>query len=473
MEDYSMKLKPASFRTFLLLGLALVGLFFSQANLFASSHSEAPGIGKIPRLDCTDVYAFRSPDRPDTVTLIANYIPLEEPNAGPNWYSFDENGVYDILVDNDQNADEDITFRFRFQTQVQNGDTFLSFLPGINSLNSGSYNLKQTFSLTRINKGGGSTVIGSGLVAPPPRVGPKTTGDYDGLAESGVYTFGDIKVFVGQRDDPFFADLAALFDGLTIRKLPGNKGGGKDGLGGFNVHALAIQVPITQLTKNGSAPTSVGDPAAVIGVWSYSYLPKTAVQGPKGPKYSGPLVQVSRLGAPLVNEVVIPLKDKEKWNSSKLKNDAQFLSYVTDPEPARLLNALYGISVPPTPRNDLVAIFLTGIDGLTKVPGVVPSEQLRLNVAVPVSTKPSRLGLLGGDNQGYPNGRRLADDVIDITVRAAAGGTPFTPDQNVSPNNQLGDGVDQNDKSFSSTFPYMAAPSNPLSHTHHRSEPGK
>jgi hypothetical protein len=138
-----------------------------------------------------------------------------------------------------------------------------------------------------------------------------------------------------------------------------------------------------------------------------------------------------------------------------------------------LLNALYGISIPPTPRNDLVAIFLTGIDGLTKVPGVVPSEQLRLNVAVPVSNNPSRLGLLGGDNQGYPNGRRLADDVIDITVRAAAGGTPFTPDQNVAPNNQLGDGVDQNDKSFTSIFPYLAAPSSPLSHSHHRSEPSK
>ena len=437
----------------------------TSAFVMASSHSEAPGVGRIPRSDCTDVYAFRSPDDPNTVTIIANYIPLEEPNSGPNFYQLDELGRYEINIDNNQDAKEDISFEFTFQTNIKNPNTFLSFLPGIDSLTSASYNMEQSYSVVMVRGKKNRTTLTTGAIAPPPRVGPVTTPNYSPLALNAVYTVGtNIKVFVGQRDDPFFADLAAIFDGLTIRELPGNAGGGVDGLGGFNVHSIAIQVPIDQLTRNNTIPSDPADPAAIMGFWSDSYLPKR-IDGNGG----GKLRQVSRLGSPLVNEVVIPLGDKENWNASDPKNDAQFLSYVTNPELATLLNAIYSISVPPAPRNDLVEVFLTGVTGLTKDPNVVPSEQLRLNVAVPVTATPNRLGVLGGDLQGFPNGRRLADDIIDISLRAVAG--VLVPGFDIAPNNQLGDGIDANDLPFSSTFPYLADPHDPLTHTHHPTQP--
>jgi hypothetical protein len=429
----------------------------------ASSHSEAPAIQRLPKSDCTDLYAFRSPDDPNTVTIIANYIPLEEPNSGPNFHRFDELGRYEINVDNDQDAKEDITFEFDFQTNIKNPNTFLSFLPGIDSLASASYNLEQTFTVV-MARGRNRTTLTTGAIAPPPRVGPVTTPSYTTLATNAVYTVGtNIKVFAGQRDDSFYADLAAIFDGLTIRVPPGNAGGGVDGLGGFNVHTIAIQVPIDQLTRNNTIPSDPADPAAIMGFWSDSYLPKKVIDA-KDNGGRGKVRQVSRLGSPLVNEVVIALKDKDKWNKSEPKNDGQFLTYVTNPELATLLNIIHGINVPPTPRNDLVEVFLTGVTGLTKDPEVVPSEQLRLNVAIPVTASPNRLGVLGGDLQGFPNGRRPIDDVVDISLRAVAG--VLVPGFDIPPNNQLGDGVDANDVAFLTTFPYLAEPHDPLTHTH-------
>jgi Domain of unknown function (DUF4331) len=446
----------------MILGL-IFGLAVMSGIVSASSHSEAPGIGLIPKMDCTDVYAFVSPDNPDTVTIIANYIPLEEPAAGPNFYRLDDDGIYDIDIINTLSdvSQDNIVYRFTFNTAVKTPDQILAYLPG-------SFGLEQSFTLTEI-RGNSRRVVGSGNVVPPPNVGPKTTPNYPAFSQNGVYQFGDIKVFVGVRDDPFFIDLAAIFDAATIRKLPGNKGGGVDTIAGFNVHSIAIQVPITALTKNGSRPTDPNDPNAVIGVYSLSYLPKNRVQGPKGPTYSGPIVEVSRLGNPLVNELVIALKDKERWNSSKPKNDVQFLNYVIDPDLPKILNSLYGISIPPAPRNDLVAVFLTGVQGLNQAPNTQPAELMRLNVAIPPSKKPNRFGVIGGDLAGYPNGRRLADDIVDISLRVVAG--VLVSGFNIAPNNQLGDGVDANDVPFQPDFPYLGFPQNPLTEKHDKKQP--
>jgi len=297
--------------------------------------------------------------------------------------------------------------------------------------------------------------------------------DYGSLAASAVQTLSDgSKVFVGPRDDPFFVDLAAVFDLLTIRKVPGDKGKGVDGLGGFDVMTIALQVPMTRLTKDGATPNAGN---SVIGIYDSAERPATrTLNGDGTVSVSGSDVQVSRLGMPLVNELVIPLKDKDKFNATKPTGDAAFLPYVLDPEPARLLTALYGIPTPPAPRNDLVAVFLTGIPGLNQPanPAQVPCEMLRLNMAIAPSANPSRFGLLGGDNAGFPNGRRLPDDVVDIAERVVAGATPFTPAFNVAPNNQLGDGIDANDRPFLPYFPYVAPPHNPFDHQHHGEQHG-
>jgi hypothetical protein len=313
--------------------------------------------------------------------------------------------------------------------------------------------------------------LGTNIPVAPSNIGPKSTPDFASLQAQSIKTVGSsTKVFVGQSDDPFFAELGGLFDLLTIRNLPGNMGGGIDGLKGYNVHSLVLQIPISELTMNKNQPATSTDPSAVIGVWTTASRHATTVLGtsPAGDSATGDWVQVSRLGAPLVNEVVVPLGAKDIWNRSNPINDAQFANGVANPELGGLLKALYNINVPPqgnfgssTQRDDLEAIFLTGIPGLTKPANGVPAEELRLNVAIPSTANPNRLGVLGGDNQGYPNGRRLGDDVVDISLRAVAGAAyplfhpGFTPD---ATGVQLGDGVDANDVAFRSTFPYLALP---------------
>ena len=291
--------------------------------------------------------------------------------------------------------------------------------------------------------------------------------------KAAVYNLNGTQVFAGQRDDPFFVDLGGIFDLLTIRPgAPGNKGGGNDDLAGTNVQTIAIQVPISELT----APPRTG-----LGAWTTAYRRGTRVLDGKGAEANtGDWVQVSRLDLPLVNEVVVPLAFKDYWNASKPEGDAIFLDGVTKPELPDLLTALYGLKVPPEPRNDLVAIFLTGIPDLNQPNDVKPAALLRLNTAIPPArVQPlerncaffgNRCGLLGGDKAGFPNGRRLSDDVTDIALQAMAGGTPFTPEFNVAPNNRLGDGVDQNDVSFLATFPYVSTPHSGFEHTHHRTE---
>jgi len=451
------------------LGTALVAGLVVPA--IGSSHREAPLISADPLADNTDTYAFVSPDAPDTVTIVANWIPLEAPNGGPNFYKFGDDVRYQINIDNDGDAHDDIVYEFRFKTHVQNRNTFLYNTGPISSLDDPNFNVRQSYSVTRIDGGGGRTRLGSDLATPPVNVGVRSTPNYETLANAAIYTLADgSKVFAGQRDDPFFVDLGSVFDLLGLRPfnpahlIPLPAAAGVDGLKGFNVHTIAIQVPKTLLTHDGSAGTDPTNPNSIIGVYSTTLRRRVRVEGEEGrhedsDNDADDWVQVSRLGMPLVNEVLIPLGKKNLFNASYPMQDAQFAKFVRDPEPPKLIHTLYPtINVPSAPRKDLVAIFLTGIPGVNQPPNVRPSEMIRLNMAFPPSASPDRLGLLAGQNDGFPNGRRLGDDVVDIELRALAGGTPFTPAFNISPNNALGDGVDSNDKPFLATFPYVAHP---------------
>ena len=459
--------------------LALVASLSAIAPSGASSHREAPLISEDPVADNTDTYAFVSPDRPDTVTFVANWIPLEEPAGGPNFNKFGDDVKYTINVDNNGDAADDVVYEFRFRTRIQNRNTFLYNTGPITSLDDPDFNVRQSYSVARV-KNGRRSVVASGLATPPVNIGPRSTPNYEALAKAAVHNLKDgSKVFAGQRDDPFFVDLGSAFDLLGLRplnqahlvKLP--TANGVDGVGGYNTHSVVLQVPVKDLTADGK-PLELGarDPNAVIGVYSTSQRRQVRVLSASGnqPSSDGPWVQVSRLGMPLVNEVVIPLGKKDRFNASDPQDDAQFGTFVADPEPSRLIPVLYpGVKVPPAPRNDIVAIFLTGIPGLNQPPKVKPAELIRLNMGVPPTPldKQDPLGLLAGQTDGFPNGRRLVDDVTDIELRALAGGTPFTPAFNISPNNILTDGVQANDKPFLSSFPYVATPHQGYDHDHH------
>jgi hypothetical protein len=418
----------------------------------ASSHREAPLISQDPTADNTDVYAFVSPADPGKVTLISNFIPLEAPYGGPNFFKFDDNVLYEIHVDNNGDAVEDITYQFRFTTEVRNGNTFLYNVGPVTSIDSPNLIVLQRYTVTRVTGGRGSgrgQTLASGVLTAPTNVGFNSMPDYPSLAAQAVHSIGNgVKVFAGPREDGFYVDLARVFDLLQV-----TSGTPRDGVAGYNVHSIAIEVPIEQLTRNGSRPTSLTDSAAVIGVWSTASRPAVSVLRPGSGEARGDFVQVSRLGNPLVNEVVIPRGMKDAFNASEPKDDAQFAAFVTDPEVGRLLTALFNLRVPPPPRNDLVQVFLTGIPGLTQPPGVKPAEELRLNVAVgPNRVNPNRLGVLAGDLAGYPNGRRVGDDVVDIALTAVSG--ILVPGFGVA----LGDGVDGNDAPYLETFPYLGHP---------------
>jgi hypothetical protein len=444
----------------LTLGAAILGV--------ASSHREAPLISADPLADNTDTYAFVSPDKPDTVTLVGNWIPLEEPAGGPNFHNFGDDVKYTLNVDNDGDAVDDIVWEFRFTTKVQNGNTFLYNTGPVTSLTDPDFNIRQTYSVAKVEHGR-RTVLASGLPVPPANIGPRSTPNYTQLASAAVAGLRDgSKVFAGPRDDPFFVDLGSVFDLAGLRPfnqahlIPRATEAGVDGVSGYNTHSIVLQVPIKQLTRDGKALSGgADDPDAVIGVYAASWRRQTRVLSSTGndPLSVGGWVQVSRLGMPLVNEVVIPLAKKDRFNASEPADDAQFGKFVLDPEVARLIPVLYpGVKVPAAPRNDIATIFLTGIPGLNQPKHVVPSEMIRLDMGIAPSQHPSPLGLLGGDMAGFPNGRRLADDSTDVELRALAGGTPFTPDFNIAPNNKLGDGVNTNDTPFLNQFPYVGTP---------------
>jgi uncharacterized protein DUF4331 len=451
----------------------------------ASSHREAPLIADDPAADNTDVYAFVSPDQPDTVTIIANYIPFEDPAGGPNYYRFDPTALYELHVDNDGDAKDDVTYQFRFKTSVSNPDTFLYNTGQVTSPTDADLNVKQTFSVTRVTGGGGwkdddddgdrkrSKVLVSNASVPPANIGPRSNPTYgatDGVVDLG----GGRKVFAGPRDDPFFVDLGSIFDLGGLRPfnpahlIPLAAEAGQDGVLNYNTHAIAIQVPKTDLLR---APAADG----TIGVYaSTSRRELTVLRGNGKVDAKGDWVQVSRLGNPLVNEVVIPVGQKDRWNGSSPRNDSQFLNRYTMPELAGLVNFLYPTlpDAPTANRDDLVAVLLTGVPGLNFT-GNRKADLLRLNTAIAPTANPSRLGVLEGDFQGFPNGRRLADDVTDIELRAVACGyggilAGALGLCNLTPNNMIGDGVDANENAFLSSFPYLAVPNRGYEHTGHR-----
>ena len=450
----------------------------------ASSHSEAPGTSKDRLADDTDLYAWVASDAPGSVTIVGNWVPLIEPNSGPNFASFDDEASYYVNIDNVGDSRKHVRYRFTFQTTRQNQNTFLYNTGPVQSLTDPNLNVRQTWTLTRVDVDGGqATVLGSGQVAPY-FVGPVSMPNYGDLAQSAIRTLpGGYKVFVGPRDDPFFVDLAAAFDLLSIRRLPGDKGKGVDGVGGFNVMSVVLQIPKEELTRDRMSPDPSRD-NHVIGIWNTAERPQSRVLNGDGTAtVSGSGVQVSRLGMPLVNEVVIPLGMKDRFNASEPSDDvAQFGAFVVDPELPKLLNALFGIQVPPAPRQDLVTVFATGVPGLNQPANVAPGEMLRLNMAIAPAASPSRFGVLAGDAAGFPNGRRLADapdgtherrladDVVDIEFRVVAG--VLVDGFNIAPNNQLGDGVDVNDMPFLPYFPYVAPPHNPREHQHHVTKAG-
>lgn len=302
-----------------------------------------------------------SPDARDKVTFVGLWVPLLEPNGGPNFYSFDDEAFYYINIDNVGDCLDHIRYQFKFRTQRRTGGTFLYNTGVVTSLADPDLNVFQTYTVTRIVNGAPTVLVTDAPVAPN-FVGPVSMPDYAALADAAIVTLGDgTKIFVGPRDDPFFVDLASIFDLLTIRKLPGNKGGGVDGVAGYNVMAIVMQVPMTRLTRDGGAPNQGN---SILGIYDSAERRKTrTLNGDGTASASGPEIQVSRLGHPLVNEVVIPLQDKDTFNASKPTADGQVLQYVTNPELPGLFNLIYGISVPPTPRNDLVTVFLQGATG--------------------------------------------------------------------------------------------------------------
>ncbi len=415
----------------LLTTVGLAGL--GPLSATASSHREAPLIAGLPQYDNTDLYAFRSPDNQGRVTLAANWIPFEEPAGGPNFYSFATDARYDIHIDNDADAKPDMTFRWTFQDHYRSEDTFLYANGPVTSLDDENLNFYQTYKLVRI-KGKKTKVLAKNRVVAPSNIGKASMPDYAALRDEATTKIGKrVQSFVGQAEDPFFLDLR-VFDLLYGGDF---SEAGDDTLAGFNVNSVALQVPRRWVAKNGKTKKN-----PVIGTWS------TTSKKSVGGRY----VQVSRLGMPLVNEVVLPLKVKDAFNASKPTQDVAALKYVTNPELPKLIEAVYGIEAPATPRDDLVSVFLTGIEGLNMAEGkVTPSEQLRLNLTTPVTEEPNRLGVIGGDTQGFPNGRRLADDVIDIALQVVEGELVGNP-------NDLSDGVDTNDVAFSDTFPYLALP---------------
>src|SRR2546422_1068434 len=388
------------------LGLGALLLSPAVRTAGASSHREAPLISQDPNADNTDLYAFVSPDRPDTVAIVANYIPLEEPAGGPNFAAFGDDVLYAINIDNDGDGEEDIQYRFRFKTTIRNPNSFLSDTGPIASLNDPNWNMPQTYTVTRVEHGE-ATVIGSGIPTPPANVGPRSTPDYEALAAAAVTDLpGGIKVFAGQRDDPFFVDLGSVFDLAGLRPfngahlIPLDPGPGVDGVGGYNTHSIVIQVPISQLTRDYRTPSGPDDPTAVIGVYA----------------------------------------------SASRK---------------RVLILLAGVPLP-------------GGHNLNFT-GNAKADLLRLNMAI-APTHPvgqgDPLGVLNGDLAGFPNGRRLEDDVTDIELRAVADGygsllASLFGLPNHSPNNQIGDGVNQNDMPFLPHFPYVATPHQGYEHEHH------
>ncbi len=473
-----------------------------------SSHREAPEISKDPVADSTDLYAFVSPDAPSTVTVIANYVPLQGPAAGPNFYEFGDDVLYEINIDNDHDGEVDITYQFQFKTVIEVGGTFLYNVGPISSLDSSNWNRRQFYSVTRIDWEGspsrgrdgdrrrsGVTNLATNLPCPPCNVGPRSTPNYPALAAAAIKTLSDgSKVFAGQRAEGFYVDLGSIFDLGALRPIQSNHlipipgsamavNATKD----LNVHSIALQIPMTMLTHDGKAPTDPKQPFSVIGV--YTSASRQRVHFHHGdderhnPANFGPWTQVSRMGNPLFNEVLVPMERKDDWNHDSPFGDSKYADGVLHPELAKLLPVLYPGAFPHLqalvtsgkPRADLAAILLTGIPAGVVNPtfqnftGTIQADLLRLNMAVPPSASPHNLGVVGGDLAGFPNGRRLADDIVTIELKAIAGATYPLIDPSYVPDTAVGivdqgltaSATDQTAKGtehYLASFPFLGHP---------------
>jgi len=486
-------------------GLTLSLLLAVPPGAFASSHREAPVTALDHTADITDFYAFVSYDHPDRVTFILNVDPFLQPSNGPNYFPFDPSLVYQIKIDNDHDARADVTFQFRFQTHVLDAGLPVGFAgagngidapanspapikpgtpivpPAITSLTgagAAGLSLQQTFTVNMI-KGDRDVALtnttGSPLIAVPSNVGPRTMPNYDALAAQGIYNLqgrdgaSDIRVFAGTAADPFFIDLGATFDSLNYRAGTGIEAltpeqdaddqlnSAPNSVAGFNVNTIAIEVPISLLTSDGAMHAAT-DPKGTIGVWATTSRPEVTIRPFRGPSESfGRLAQIQRFGNPLINELVIGTGSKDYWSMSDPVNDNQFASFDLDPLIARVFNTVYGFNIPTPPRTDLLPLVTYAAPIAPKgTPAGPIADLMRLNTGVaptPMAQR-KRLGLIAGDAAGYPNGRRLTDDVVDITERVAIGGI-LTPGFNVAPNNLLGDGVNAPDVPPQETFPYV------------------
>ncbi|RYU09275.1 DUF4331 domain-containing protein [Nocardioides iriomotensis] len=444
-----------------------------------SSHREAPEIAKDPVADNTDVYAFVSPQRPKSVTLIANFIPLQKPDGGPNFYEFGEDVLYEIHVSNKGTAKADISYQFRFHTKIRNDKTFLYNIGPISDIKDPNWNRPQFYDVVRV-KNGKRKVIAENLRCAPVNIGPRSTPDYPKLANQSVHRMvGGRKVFAGQRAEGFHVDLGSIFDLGTLRPfqslhlIPTADAMGVNATKTFNVHSIALQVPIKEVTRGKGRPTDPMSKRAVIGVWATASRRKSRMLDPETGRTvgHGPWQQVSRLGNPLFNEVITPMAEKDEWNFRAPDGDQRYEKYVNKPELAKLLPALYPGVFPnlakyTKPRADLHAVLLTGIpegvvDGFQNFTGPVPSDMLRLNVAIPPSAEPNKLGLVAGDAAGFPNGRRVTDDVTTIELRAIAGVTiplvdpSFTPDKAAA---GIEDGTTNDNPAYLNGFPYLGNP---------------
>ncbi len=456
----------------------------AAAGELISSHREAPAITETPKVDGTDFYFFRSYEagQQDMLVLVANFLPLQDPYGGPNYFTLDPDARYEIHVDNDGDAVEDVTFRFAFDSLLR--DVALAIgTPGAEKtvsvplVNVGSFadnadpdiNVLETFTLDVVTTQGKKQTVLPVLDAstqaavfdkPLDDIGAKSIPDYAAYAAQFVH---DVtlpggaagRVFVGQRKDPFVVNLGETFDLVNLNPLGPEDGEGDD-LDDANVTSLIVEVPISFLVAENP----------VLGAWSTASLPRTRVLAKNPDKISfdepdvqkGKFTQVSRLGSPLVNELVIGLKDKDRFNASHPADDAQFLDYVTHPTLPAILEALFGVTAPTLfPRADLVQAFVTGVPGLNENGGV--GEMLRLNTGIaPVAAAmQSRLGVLGGDTAGFPNGRRPGDDVVDIELRVAMGVLLPLAD---APDGQLAytDGASVDASFFGDSFPFLAEP---------------
>jgi hypothetical protein len=451
-------------------GWALLGAVAAAAAIavpaaISSSHREAPNISLDPTADNTDVYAWTAPGAEDAITIASNWIPGQVPANGPNFFRFDDRARYYNNIDNNGDGVADIKYRFTFDTELRNPDSFLYAGPGTQGFDDPKLNVVQTYDLVREEyKRNGKLKakkrIANDLPVAPPNIGPKTFPNYGNFVAQSTKTLKNgTKLFVGTRDEPFFGDLGAAFDAINPRMGTGNEGAGRDDLSGYWTSSTIMQIPEADVTRDGEPVSSADASNAVVGVWSTTERRKLEVTNggaqSKGKSRKDKWVQVSRLGNPLINEVIIPLGKKDKFNRTTPDRDAELYGeYALNPELAAVLNALFDINAPETDRADIVEAVLQGIPGLNQHSGKfagTPVDTLKLNLGIAPTAMPDRFGVIGGDLAGYPNGRRPTDDVVDIDLQVVAGILVG----NAVP---LGDGVDRDSVGYDDQFPYLSDP---------------